>query len=160
MKLIILFLTIVSAGLLAGGLFVIWIEYGSYSLSAQGYVEQQQNVIKADLNVIMPLIGRISVVLTLISAFLHRKNRAILVFLIIAVALTLVAGAVTRWGNQPVNGIVVNWKLENIPSDWIDLREKWNSLHFIRTIASVIAFCLIVYTALYKLEATVAEPNV
>jgi len=157
MKLIILFLTIISAGLLAGGLCVIWIEYGSFSLSAAAYVEQQQNVVKADLNTIMPLIGRISVVFALISAFLHRSNKAMVLFLIIAAALLLVAGAVTRWGNQPVNGIVINWKMESIPSDWIDLREKWNSLHFIRTIASVVAFCLVVYTALYKLEGPEPE---
>ncbi len=57
------------AALIAGGMFVIWAGYNPATLSPSTYVEQQQNAIRG-LNVLMPVLGAIAVLLTLISAFL------------------------------------------------------------------------------------------
>ena len=63
--LIIRFLNLLMAGLIAGTLFGIWIGFNPQSLSAPTYVEHQQSVIKA-LNTLMPLLGLITIILTVV----------------------------------------------------------------------------------------------
>jgi hypothetical protein len=69
------------AGLVAGTLFGIWIGYNPQNLSAQTYIEQQQSVIKA-LNTLMPLLGLIAIILTVISAFMQRGNQIFILMML------------------------------------------------------------------------------
>ena len=143
------FVNIVMAGLIAGTLFGIWVGYNPQNLSAQTYVEHQQSVIKA-LNTLMPLLGLLTIILTVISAFMQRDNKTIFISLLIAAVLLIISGLVTRLGNQPINSIVMTWNKVDVPSNWTELREKWWSLHIIRTLTAVAAFCLIVWTSMRK----------
>lgn len=141
--LIIRFLNILMTGLVTGTMFGIWIGYNPRNLSVQTYVEQQQSVIKA-INTLMPVLGLITIILTVTSAMLQKDNYTVLVILLIAAVLLIISGLVTRFGNQPINTIVMSWNKTNVPVNWADLRNKWWSFHIIRTITAFLAFCLIV----------------
>jgi uncharacterized membrane protein len=140
---------IVFVALIAGGMFVIWAGYDPATLSPSTYVEQQQNAIRG-LNVLMPVLGAIAVLLTLASAILQRKNRTVFVLLLVAAAFLVICGLVTRFGNQPINDLVITWDIARPPADWTELRDQWWGFHRLRTICGVIALILIAWTAARK----------
>lgn len=139
---------IVFAALIAGGVFVIWTGYDPAALSPSTYVEQQQNAIRA-LNVLMPVLGAITVLLTLVSAFLQRKDRRAFVLLVVAAAFLIISGLLTRFGNQPINAIVMTWDMARPPANWIDLRDQWWGFHKLRTFSGLIALVLITWASVY-----------
>jgi uncharacterized membrane protein len=145
---IVRFANIVFAALIAGGVFVIWTGYDPAALSPSTYVEQQQNAIRA-LNVLMPVLGAITVLLTLVSAFLQRKDRRAFVLLVVAAAFLIISGLVTRFGNQPINAIVMNWDMARPPANWTDLRDQWWGFHKLRTFSGLIALVLITWASVY-----------
>jgi hypothetical protein len=147
MKRLIQFSDILLTGLIAGIIFGIWIGYNPRDLSAVTYVEQQQNTIQA-LNVLMPILGLISIILTIAYAVLSNKERLNRNLLILATLLLIASGLITRFGNQPINAIVITWNLENIPDTWTTLRDKWWTFHIIRTFSTMIGFILIVWVTL------------
>lgn len=139
---------IVFAALIAGGVFVIWTGYDPAALSPSTYVEQQQNAIRA-LNVLMPVLGAITVLLTLVSAFLQRKDRRAFVLLVVAAAFLIISGLLTRFGNQPINAIVMTWDMARPPANWIDLRDQWWGFHKLRTFSGLIALALITWASIH-----------
>ncbi|MHB1179393.1 MAG: DUF1772 domain-containing protein [Daejeonella sp.] len=146
-KQIILFLDVLITGLISGVIFGIWIGYNPQDLSAQTYVEQQQNVIRA-LNTLMPILGLVAIILTITSAIFQKLNTPVFITLLIAAGLLIISGLVTRFGNQPLNAIVMTWSLNDIPENWTVLRDKWWTFHIIRTVSSIIAFSLIIWTVI------------
>jgi hypothetical protein len=130
---------VVLAGLVAGTVFGIWLGYNPSSLSASAYIEQQQNAIRA-LNVTMPVLGATCIVLTIAHALLVRRNRMRFYVLLVAAFFFVVAGLVTRFGNQPINALVITWRSSAPPSAWVDARDHWWTLHVVRTLASVAGF--------------------
>ncbi|MCB9046798.1 MAG: DUF1772 domain-containing protein [Chitinophagales bacterium] len=143
------FLNIIMAGLVSGVIFGIWLGYNPAGLSAPTYIEQQQSVIRA-LNVLMPILGLITIVLTLLSALGAKKDKGRYYMLLLATALLIVSGLTTKFGNQPINSIVMTWDMHAAPDNWMALRDKWWSFHIIRTTTAVIAFALIVWTSMRK----------
>ncbi|HEX4986173.1 MAG TPA: DUF1772 domain-containing protein [Burkholderiales bacterium] len=131
--------------LLAGGMFVIWAGYDPMHLSPATYVEQQKNAIRG-LNVLMPALGAITIALTLLSAALQRDNRRVLVLLVVAAAFLVAAGLITRFGNQPINAIVMEWDVARPAANWTELRDQWWGYHKLRTICGLIALVLIAWT--------------
>jgi hypothetical protein len=146
---IIRFLTLLMAGLVAGTLFGIWIGYNPKNLSVNTYVEYQQGAIKA-LNTLMPILGLISVILTVIAAILQKQDQFVFVILIIASGFLIISGLITKFGNQPINSIVMTWSKDSIPTNWSDLRDKWWLLHKLRTLTAFISFCLIIWSNIRK----------
>ncbi|SNR54448.1 protein of unknown function [Maribacter sedimenticola] len=149
MKQLIQFLDITLTGLIAGVIFGIWIGNNPQDLSAVTYVEQQQNTIRA-LNVLMPILGLISIILTGIYAVLSKGEKLNRNLLLLATAFLIISGLITRFGNQPINAIVITWKLENIPDIWSTLRDKWWSFHIMRTLSAMTGFALIVYVSIFN----------
>ena len=144
---IIKFFDLILVGIISGILIGISLGYNPKTLSASSYLEQQQNAIKA-LNTLMPLLGLIASILTLISAILQRQNN--LIILLIAAGLLIASGIITRFGNQPINSIVMTWDFKTIPQNWIGLRDQWWNFHKMRTLTSFVSFCLIVWTVIKK----------
>lgn len=151
-KRIIQFLDLLITGLVAGTIFGILIGYNPQHLSATAHVEQQQEAIRA-LNVLMPILGAVAIALTILSAILNRKQRTVLIMLLVASVLLIVSGLTTRFGNQPINAIVIQWELTDIPNNWTQLRDQWWTYHIIRTTSSLIGFALIAWTT------TIPEKN-
>ena len=137
------------AGLIAGTIFGIWIGYNPKNLSAPAYVELQQMAIRS-LNTLMPLLGLITIILTITSALLQKENQTVLITLLIAAVLLIAAGLVTRFGNQPINKIVMTWDKTSVPGNWTGLRDKWWSFHIVRSVATILAFCLIIWANMRK----------
>jgi uncharacterized membrane protein len=142
------FASIFFAALVAGGMFVIWVGYDPATLSPSTYVEQQQNTIRA-LNVFMPVLGALAILLTLTSAVLQRKDRKAFVLLIAAAAFLIVSGLVTRFGNQPINAIVMTWDLARPAANWTELRDQWWGFHKLRTLSGLIALALITWASIH-----------
>ena len=138
---------IIFAALIAGGMFVIWAGYDPATLSPSTYVEQQQNAIRA-LNVVMPVLGAIAIALTLVSAFLRRKDRTVFVLLVVAAAFLIISAVVTRFGNQPINALVMSWDIARPPANWTELRDQWWGFHRLRTLCGLIALALIAWTSI------------
>jgi hypothetical protein len=144
-KKIIVLLSIIITGLIAGIILGISIGYNPHGLSAHTYVEQQQHAIRG-LNTLMPILGFIAVALAITSAVLQREDKPVLIILLGAAALLITSGVVTRFGNQPINAIVMTWNIDSIPENWTTLRDKWWAFHIIRTVSALVAFFLIALT--------------
>lgn len=146
---IIRFCNIVMVALVTGTIFGIWIGYNPKDLSAPTFIEQQQNAILA-LNTLMPILGLITIVLTITSAFLQRKDKIAFSVLLVASVFLIVSGLTTRFGNQPINSIVMTWDMNTPPNNWMVLRNQWWTYHELRTLSAFIGLCLIVWTSIKK----------
>jgi uncharacterized membrane protein len=136
------FVNLLVVSLVAGAVFGIWLGYNPATLSPTTYIEQQQEAIRA-LNVTMPVLGTIGILLTVTSAILARTERRTLYVLIGAAVCLLVAGLVTRFGNQPINAIIMTWNTQAPPANWMDFRDEWWKWHIVRTLAAVAGLCLL-----------------
>jgi hypothetical protein len=144
--------SILLAALVAGGMFIIWAGYDPAAFSASTYVEQQQNAIRG-LNVLMPVLGGLAILTTLGAAFMQRGDRRTCVWLIVAAAFLIVSALVTRFGNQPINAIVMTWSVGAPPANWVELRDQWWGLHRLRTICGLIALVLIAWASVHPRKA-------
>jgi uncharacterized membrane protein len=133
------FVLLVLMGLLVGSMFGILIGYNPASLSASAYVEQHQNAVRS-LNTLFPVMGAICIALAAVLAARSGANRRARYFLLAAVLLMLVAALVTRFGNQPINAMVMTWTSQVQPANWEQLRDQWWQWHVVRTIAAILAF--------------------
>ena len=151
---IIRFGLLVTLALLVGTMFGIWVGYNPTSLSASAYVEQQQNAIRS-LNTLLPAMGAICILLTAALAFKSKGDRRSRYLLIAAALLMIVAALVTRFGNQPLNAMVITWSAQSPPANWAQLRDEWWHWHIARSLAGVAALGL---TVLAVLSAKRASP--
>lgn len=135
--------------LVAGSIFGIWLGYNPNDLSAPTFIEQQQSVI-TDLNTLMPILGLITIMLTLTSAIIHKKEKRTFIILLIATLFLVLSGLTTKFGNQPINSIVMTWDMNVPPSNWMELRDKWWTFHQIRTLTAFIALLLVVWMSIKK----------
>lgn len=147
MRLVRLVLLVV-LGLLVGSMFGIWAGYDPAGLSASAFVEQHQNAVHG-LNTLLPLMGATCIALTLVLALRSGKDQRTRYLLIVAALLMLVAALVTRFGNQPINAIVMTWSAQAPAANWTDLRDQWWQWHVVRTVAAVTAFVLVIITVLW-----------
>lgn len=134
--------TLLVAMIVVGTVFGIWFGFEPHSLGAGAYVEMQQQMIRA-LNVKMPLLGAIGILLTLACAYLAREDSRSLRLLGSAAACFVVMGVVTRFLNQPINAIVIEWSPSSPPSGWQELRDAWWSYHTVRLAFGIIGFLLL-----------------
>ncbi|MDO8898877.1 MAG: DUF1772 domain-containing protein [Bacteroidales bacterium] len=146
---IIRFCNIVMVALVTGTIFGIWIGYNPKDLTASTFIEQQQNAILA-LNTLMPILGLITILLTITSAFLQRKDKIAFSILLVASVFLIVSGLTTRFGNQPINSIVMTWDMNTPPNNWMVLRNQWWTYHELRTLSAFIGLCLIVWSSIKK----------
>lgn len=146
------FVLLLVLALLVGSMFGILIGYNPASLSASAYVEQHQNAVRS-LNTLFPLMGAVCIVLTVFLAFASRTDRRSRILLVVAALLMLVAALVTRFGNQPINAVVMTWSAQAPAANWAQLHDQWWQWHIVRTIAAVAAFALVVLAALLPSKA-------
>jgi uncharacterized membrane protein len=141
------FVLLMLVSLLVGTMVGIWLGYNPASLSSSAYVEQQQNAIRA-FNVLLPAVGAGCVVLSLLLAFMSVADRRSRLLLIAVAVLLVVAGLVTKFGNQPINAVVAAWSAQSPPANWAQLRDDWWRWHVVRSLAGVAALALLVLAAL------------
>ena len=146
---IIRFLNIIIAALLAGTSFGIWIGFNPLNLSPTTYIEQQQNMVRA-LNFMMITLVLSATIITIISAILQRGDKQAFIPLLIASLFFIACVIISRFGNQPINNALMTWTSDTIPNNLSELREKWWTFHIFRTIAELIALCLVTWTSIKK----------
>lgn len=135
-------LALITAGLVAGSMFGIWRGYDPSALSATASVEQHQQAVRG-LNVLLPILGAVTIVLTIAIAVHVRQQRMALVTFVLAALLFSVSGIVTRARNQPINRIVMQWDARTPPPEWLGMRETWWHWHLIRTFTGMTGFVLL-----------------
>ena len=146
---IIRFLNIIIAALLAGTSFGIWMGFNPLNLSPSTYIEQQQNMIQA-LNTFMIILVIGATVITIISAILQRDDKQAFIPLLIASLFFIACILISRFGNQPINNEIIKWTSGTLPGNLSELRDKWWTFHIFRTIAELIALCLVTWTSIKK----------
>jgi uncharacterized membrane protein len=146
------FVLLLILALLVGSMFGILVGYNPASLSSSAYVEQHQNAVRS-LNTLLPLMGAACIALTVFLALASRTDRRSLILLVVAALLMLVAALVTRFGNQPINAIVMTWSAQAPAANWAQLRDQWWQWHIVRTIVAVAAFALVALAALLPAKA-------
>lgn len=151
------FFLLLLLSLLVGTMFGIRIGYDPAALSATSYVEQQQNAIRA-FNTLLPAMGAVCIVLSAGLAFRARGDGRVRALHVLAAVLMVVAAAVTRFGNQPINAIVMTWSPEAPPSEWMQLRDGWWQWHNVRSGAGIGALALTIAAVLASPRAPAAGP--
>ena len=135
-------LALITGGLVTGAMFGIWRGYNPSALSASASVEQHQQAVRG-LNVILPVLGAVTIALTIAVAVHVRRKRPALLTFALAALLFAVSGIVTRTHNQPINSIVMGWDARTPPPEWSGMRETWWHWHLIRTFTGMAGFFLL-----------------
>jgi len=141
------FVLLILVALLVGTMVGIWAGFNPASLSPSAYVEQQQNAISA-FNILLPAVGAGCIVLALLLAYMSAGDHRSRYLLVAVAALLVVAGLVTRFGNQPINAIVVTWSPQAPATDWAQLRDDWWHWHVVRSVAGIAALAALVLAVL------------
>ena len=138
------FFSLLLTSLLVGSMFGVWLGFNPASLSAGAYVEMQQNAIRA-LNLSLPALGLVCILLTITLAVLTKDDKHSRYLLLAAVLCLALAGAITRFANQPINAVVITWSAQSPAANWTELRDTWWQWHVWRTVAGVsgLAFALL-----------------
>jgi archaellum biogenesis protein FlaJ (TadC family) len=143
------FLNIIVAGLLAGVSFGIWIGFNPSGLSPSTFIEQQQNMLQS-LRTLMVSLVVLATIITILSAYLQKNDKTVFISLILAAIFFITCILITRFGNKPIDDIVITWTTDTIPNNWSELRDNWWSFHILRTIAEIIAMLLVTWTSIKK----------
>ncbi|MDO8837792.1 MAG: DUF1772 domain-containing protein [Parvibaculum sp.] len=119
--------------LIVGSMFGIWGGYNPATFSPATFVEVHQGAVRG-LNVLLPSMGLACILVAVTLAWLGRgmpQSR----WLYIAAAVGMVAAAlITRFGNQPINAVIMTWGA--VPPDgWQMFRDTWWKWHQARLAA-------------------------
>jgi hypothetical protein len=143
------FLNFILVALLAGTSFGIWMGFSPVNYSASTYLEQQQHLVRS-LNTLMVSLVIIATLVTIVSAFLQRKDKMVFIALLFSALFLASCIFISRFGNVPIQTEMLNWTVDTMPDNWTMLRDKWWSFHVLRTIAELIALVLIAWTTFQK----------
>ena len=139
---IIRFISTFMAALVMGIVFAVWAGFNPYDLSAGVYIEQQQTMIR-HLNVLMPVLGLITIMVTLLAAYLERTQKKIMLLLVVAAFFFIVTGLITKFGNQVLNAEMITWNSLNPPADWRTIRDQWWLFHSYRTMTALVGMLIL-----------------
>lgn len=141
------------ASLLFGGLFagfltaVLVLELSLRSFDQRIYTQVRQveldSLDKLAAATLIP-----ALIATALLVFLAYKTRNRTWWLTLsALALLLLILVITLVVNMPINSDQLDWNTQAPPSDWADVRDRWQIAHAARTVAAVLAFGLLITTA-------------
>ena len=143
-------LSLLLISLVVGSMFGIWRGYNPTSFSPTTFVEVHQGAVRG-LNILLPAMALVSILTVVALSWLGRGLPQSL-WLYIAAAVAMVAGGlITRFGNQPINAVIMAWGA--VPPDgWQMIRDTWWNWHLAR-LAAGIAGELLLITAIFAHRA-------
>ena len=147
LSIVIEFADMLLASLLVGSIFGIWLLLNPTGLDAASYILLQQQAIRR-LNRVLPALGMLTVLMTIGSVVLTRREGMRLDVLIAAVVCFAAAGLITRFLNQPLNAIVMTWSCNSPPANWTGMRDRWRQGHLARLVAGLGGLCLLIAATL------------
>lgn len=124
-------LALVLISLVAGAMFGIWRGYDPAGLSPSTFIEMHQGAVRG-LNTLLPVMGLATILVVAALAFAAHGRPQIMWLYIIAAILMALAGLITRFGNQPINEVIMGWSGTTFPSDWESVRDTWWRWHLAR----------------------------
>ncbi len=153
-------ITLVLCTGLSAGLCFTWynaITPGIGRLDNLGYLNAFQQMNRAILNPLFIIVFFSPFLLGLINLYLFKNTSNLLIWLLILAMACYFLGVllVTIFGNVPLNDLLDKMNLEEAGiTDLQQLRDRfevrWNRMHPIRTISSIISFLLLIITLLIK----------
>lgn len=143
------FINIIVVALLAGISAGILIGFSPVTLSPSTYVEQQQHMLQS-LRVLMVVLVFVATVITILAAVLQRRNRVTFFMLLMASAFLIACIVITRFGNMPIDDVVMTWHIDSLPDNWMNLRDQWWGFHILRVITEVMALLLVTWASVKK----------
>ena len=149
--------SVIFTGLFTGLMFtfIVVIQRMLAPLSASDYTRIMQSLIHgADDPPLVPLVVVIGMVAPLVTLIKLRHARQSAVWKLTFWGwLVFVVGVfiVTVGINAPINNQIVKWPVQSPPANWMELRDRWNSLNWIRTPASGVSFLLFALSLVYPL---------
>ena len=146
---VIFFFALLFTALVAGGAFVIWIEYNPSGMSAAAYVEGMQHAIRV-FTIPLPTTVILSVVFCAASAFLARREGTAFYLLVAATGSVLAVALVTVFGNIPINNQIMTWSSSAPPHRWVELSVQWWQFQTVRTIAALCGMALLIVAVLFR----------
>ncbi len=146
---IVRFINVILAALLAGVSFGIWMGFDPSVLSPGAFLEQQQNMVGSLQGLMISLVF-LATAVTGLSAFMHRTSKPEFLALLLAAGFFTACILITRFGNKPIDDVVLTWTMDTMPNDWTEIRDRWWTLHIARAITELIALCLVVWTSIRK----------
>ena len=111
------FLNLFLAALAVGTMFGVCLVFNPTGLDGTSYVTLQQQGIR-QLNVVMPILGAVTIAMTLAAAVMARADTTLLALFVATALAFLLAGLITRFLNQPINAIVIQWPPSSPPPAW------------------------------------------
>lgn len=141
---IVRFLTVLIASLLAGTSFGILVGNDPGGLSPSAYLEFHQNLVSS-LNKLMVSLVVLATMFTTYLAFIERHDKSAMIALATAALCFISCMLITRFGNAPLQDRLMTWSIVTMPSDWMSVRDDWWNYHAARTIAELIALMLVIW---------------
>lgn len=143
------FASLLLAGLLTGAIFGAWLFLNPAALDTRSYITVQQQGIRT-LNTAMPALGALTILATILAAVLGGADRVRLLLLVSAAACFVAVGLVTRFLNQPINAVVIQWSPDSPPQNWTELRDAWWRWHLVRLAVALAGQSLLILAALKR----------
>jgi len=143
------FTNVLLAALLVGAMFGVWLFLNPAGSDAVLYTALQQQGIRG-LDKTMPALGAATILVTIAAAALAKGDRTRFGLLVGTVACLVVAGAITRFQNQPINRIVMTWRADAPPANWMGLRDEWWRWHLLRLSAGLCGLSLLIAATLKR----------
>jgi uncharacterized membrane protein len=143
------FCNLLLAALVIGAMFGIWLSFNPAGLGAAAYVMQQQHGIRT-LNGTMPILGALTILLTIVAAAIARNDGTRFTLLLGATACFVAVALITRFLNQPINAIMIAWSPDSPPANWMQLRDDWWRWHVVRLIVGIGGLCLLIIATLKR----------
>jgi uncharacterized membrane protein len=135
------YVCLLGCGMLAGiAATVLVLELALRGLNGQQYVRVRQ----AEFAFFTPFIGAVLLLTLLAMAMLVIHARKLhdptLRPAVISLILLLLALLISLVVNGPINVEQLSWNVHAPPTEWAQLRDRWQIAHAVRTVAVVLAF--------------------
>ncbi len=128
-------LSLLLISLVTGSMFGIWRGYNPATFSPATFVEVHQGAVRG-LNVLLPTIALVCILSVVTLAWLGRATPRVRWLYIAAAVVMATAGLITRFGNQPINAVIMAWS-EAPPDGWQTVRDSWWNWHLARLFAGI-----------------------
>jgi hypothetical protein len=135
------FLALVLAALSMSVHFGTWLVEAPLRATQSGslFTEVQQGRDRVASRV-MPILSNAAIGAIAASVVLMRSIPGALTLSLLGLALFIADEIVTLAGNLPINRRFQSWNAAAPPSDWRELRDRWERLHSLRTLLIVFGF--------------------
>jgi uncharacterized membrane protein len=147
MLLLVRFVLLLAAGILAGSTVCVWLLEQSFTGGGPFFAAFKQLEIRA-FTVPLSGVGVVALLAGLGHAALARGHRSALALTLAGLVCLGIGAGVTASTHFPMNNQMAAWSVESPPAEWADYRDRWRRAHDLRMTVSLLAFSLFLGAAL------------